>query len=130
MSIEKAFAIRATPEEIYAAIERDLGSASEHAGQTFEVLRRDPGRSIDLRVTIGGVPCWLTYTLEGKPDHTEVVATLTPFGFKYTFFRLITFGLHDQGFALSLVQGLTNLKEAVEGNAGPRQEEASAGGVE
>lgn len=126
MSIEKAFAIRATPAEIYAAIERDLGSASEHAGRTFEVVRRDPGRSIDLRVTIGGVPCWLTYTLEGKADHTEVVATLTPFGFKYTFFRIITFGMHDQGFAMALVQGLTNLKEAVERDAGPPDEESPA----
>lgn len=125
MSIEKAFAIRATPEEIYAAIDRDLGGASEHAGRTFEVLRRDPGRSIDLRVTVGGVPCWLTYTLERKPDHTEVVATLTPFGFRYAFFRIITFGLHDQGFAVALVQGLTNLKEAVERDAGVAGEEPS-----
>lgn len=119
MSIEKAFAIRAAPETIYAAIERDLAGASDHAGSTFEVIGRDPPRSIELRVTVGGVPCWLTYRLEPKEDYTEVAATLVPFGLKYTLFRLITFGLHDQGFALALVQGLTNLKEAVEGERAP-----------
>ena len=54
MPIEKAFAIDAGAPEIYAAIERDLNAADEHAGDTFEVIRRDPPRSIDLRVTIGG----------------------------------------------------------------------------
>ncbi len=114
MPIEKAFAIKASPDKIYAAIERDLTGASPYAGKTFEVIRRDPGRSFDLRVTISGIPCWLTYRLEPKPDHTEVIAILTPFGFRYTLFRIITFGLRDQGFAMALVQGLVNLKAAVE----------------
>jgi len=80
VSIEKAFAIKASPREIYAALERDLEGAAEHAGDTFEVLRREPGRALDLRVTIGGVPCWLNYRLEPKEGHTEVSAVLTPFG--------------------------------------------------
>ena len=114
MSIEKAFAIRAAPHEIYAAIERDLNAAHEHAGDTFEVLRRDPSRSIELRVTIGGIPCWLTYTLEPKLDHTEVAARLVPFGWKYTLFRIMTFGMRDQGYEIALVEALANLKAEVE----------------
>jgi len=114
MPIEKAFAIEASPYDIYAALERDLSGASEHAGETFEVLRRDPGRAIDLRVTMAGVPCWLTYRIEPRETYTEVVALLTPFGLKYTLFRIMTLGLRDQGFEVALVQGLANLKEAVE----------------
>jgi hypothetical protein len=51
--IEKAFTIRATPEEIYAALERDLADASAHAGR-----RSGCGASrrlLELRVTIGNI---------------------------------------------------------------------------
>jgi hypothetical protein len=116
--IEKAFAINASPREIYDAIERDLGQAAAHAGSTHEVLRRDPARAIDLRVTIGGVSCWLTYRLEPRDGYTEVVALLTPFGMRYTLFRIMTLGLRDQGFEIALVQGLANLKAAVEQGRG------------
>lgn len=115
MPIEKAFAIHADAREIYAAIERDLADAAEHAGDTFEIVRRDPPRSLELRVTIGGVPCWLTYLLDEKADHTEVAARLTPFGWKYTFFRIMTFGMRDQGYEIALVEALANLKAEVEG---------------
>ena len=114
MAIEKAFAINATPHNIFAAIERDLASAGQHAGETFEVIKRDPERSIDLRVTIGNVPCWLTYRLEPRAEHTEVVATLVPFGWKYALFKMMTFGLRDQNFEIALVEGLANLKAEVE----------------
>lgn len=113
--IEKAFAIHAQPHEIYAAIERDLGAAGEHEGDVFEVMRRDPSRSIELRVTIGGIPCWLSYTLRPAADHTEVSARLVPFGWKYTFFRIMTFGMRDQGYEVALVEALSNLKAEVEG---------------
>lgn len=114
MAIEKAFAIKATPHNIYAAIERDLESAGSHSGETFEVLHREPGQSIELRVTIGDVPCWLTYRLTPMSDYTEVSATLVPFGWRYTLFRFMTLGLRQQNFEIALVQGLVNLKEAVE----------------
>ncbi len=116
MPIEKAFAIHAPPHEIYAAIERDLAAAGEHEGDVFEVVRRDPTRSIELRVTIGGVPCWLSYTLHPTPEQTEVVARLVPFGWKYTLFRVMTFGMRDQGYEVALVEALANLKAAVEGS--------------
>ena len=114
MPIEKAFAIRAESQVIYDAIERDLHLADEHEGDMFAVLRRDPPRSLELRVTIGGVPCWLTYILTPRVDDTEVAARLTPFGWKYTFFRIMTFGMRDQGYEISLVEALANLKAEVE----------------
>jgi hypothetical protein len=118
MSIEKAFAIHSSQEAIFAALTDELQRAADEASGTFDVVRTDPPRSIDLRVAIGGVPCWLTYRLEPRPDHTEVIAVLTPFGLKYTLFRIMTFGLRDQGYEVALVQGLANLKAAVEGGEG------------
>jgi hypothetical protein len=117
MRIEKAFAIRAAPDVIYAALERDLADAAS-AGGMFNVLRRDPQRSLELRVTMSGVPCWLKYTLRPREDDTEVSATLIPSGLKYTFFRIISLGLHDGGFSVALVNGLSNLKAAVEESQG------------
>jgi hypothetical protein len=114
MSREKAFAINASPERIYAAIERDLVSAAQHEGDTFEVLSRDPPRSINLRVTMGGVPCWLTYRLQPRDNHTEVTAVVTPYGWKYALFKIIRFGMGDQGFDVALIEGLANLKAEVE----------------
>ncbi len=114
MNIEKAFAIHATPAEVFAAIERDLDSAAEYEGRTFEVLRRDPPSRMDLRVTIGGTPCRLTYRLTPQPDHTEVSATLIPGGWKHALFRIITFGMQRQGYEVALVESLANLKAAVE----------------
>jgi len=119
MSIEKAFAIRANPHEIYAAIQSDLAAAGEHEGSTYEVLHSDPGRSIRLRVTIGGMPCHLRYEIIPRDEHCEVVASLDPYGWRYTAFRIMTLGLSNGGFEATLVQSLANLKAAVEaGTAG------------
>lgn len=114
MSIEKAFAIRATPERIYTALDEELSEAAAESDGEFEILKRDPGRSFDLRVKIGGVPCWLTYRIEPKGEYTEVSGQLIPFGLRYALFRMVTLGMRDYGFAIALVQGLSNLKEALE----------------
>ena len=131
MPIEKAFAIRSTPDVIFRAIERDLrGDADQPAG-IFEELRREPDRLLQLRVNIGMIPCWLTYTLTLKPDYppyTEVAATLVPFGWRYTMFRIMTFGMRDQGFEIALVEGLANLKAAVEGGDEDGDGELQEGG--
>lgn len=119
MPIEKVFAIRATPEAIFAAIERDLAAASAHEGDTYEVLGSEAPRSLDLRVTIASIPCRLRYALETKPGCTEVTGTLTPYGWRYAAFRVMTFGLRDQDFAVALVEALANLKAAVEGGTAP-----------
>ena len=115
MSIEKAFAIHAPASQVYAAIERDLGEATQHEGSAFQVLRRDPPRGIHLRVTIGGVSCWLTYRLDERDGTTDVTGVLTPFGWRYAFFKIITLGMRDQGFEIALFEGLANLKAEVEG---------------
>jgi len=112
--IEKAFAIHASPERIYAALDEELSAAAADSDGEFEILKRDFGRSFDLRVTIGGVPCWLTYRIEPKGEYTEVSGRLTPFGLRYLLFRTMTLGMRDYGFAMALVQGLSNLKEALE----------------
>lgn len=114
MSIEKAFAIHATAERIYAALDEELSEAAAESDGEFEILKRDPGRSFDLRVKIGGVPCWLTYRIEPRGEYTEVSGQLIPFGLRYALFRMVTLGMRDYGFAMALVQGLSNLKEALE----------------
>lgn len=113
-TIEKVFAIQATPRVIYDTIERDLADASEHAGSAYDVLRREPPAEIDLRVTIGNVPCKLEYRIAAVAEGSEVTARLEPYGFKYAAFRLVTFGMSNQGFDVALVQSLANLKAAVE----------------
>ena len=54
---------------------------------------------------------------------TEVVATLVPSGWKYTAFRIMTFGMRDHGYEVALVQGLANLKAELEATpqVGPEQ---------
>jgi hypothetical protein len=67
-----------------------------------------------MRVTIGNIPCWLVYTLEPKDGYTEIVGRMTPFGWKNAVFRLMTFGMRDQGYEVALVEALANLKAEVE----------------
>jgi len=115
--IEKVFAINATPKEIFAAIERDLDAASEYAGDVHDVLRRERDRLIEMRVTIGAIPCLLTYRLDEKDGHTEITGALSPYGWKYGAFRIMTFGTRKEVFEIALVEALVNLKAAVEGDA-------------
>jgi hypothetical protein len=114
--IEKVFAINAPPSDIYAALQRDLASASQHEGDVYDVLRRERDREIELRVTLAGVPCILTYTLDQKPEYTEVTASLEPQGWRWVMFNVATFGLRKSNFEMILVQGLANLKAEVEGD--------------
>ncbi len=117
MPIEKVFAINATPREIFAAIERDLDAASEYAGDVHDVLRRERDRLVEMRVTIGAIPCLLTYRLDERDGHTEITGTLSPYGWKYGAFRTMTFGMRKQVFEFALVEALANLKAAVEEDA-------------
>ncbi len=116
MPIEKVFAINAPPSDIYAALQRDLASSSEHEGDIYEVVRRERDHEIELRVTMGGVPCFLTYTLEQKPEYTEVTASLIPHGWRWVMFNFATLGMRRNNFEMILVQGLANLKADVEGD--------------
>jgi hypothetical protein len=114
MTIEKAFAIKASREAIYALLEGDLASAEAYAGKTHAVLSRRPPESLELRVTLGIVPCRLMYRLLERDGQTEVVATVEPYGWRYAIFQLATLGLRRSFFEFALVDALANLKSAVE----------------
>ena len=71
----------------------------------------------------GGVPCFLTYTLEQKSEYTEVTASLIPLGWRWVMFNIATMGMRRNNFEMILVQGLANLKAEVEGDLSGEDEE-------
>ncbi len=113
MPLEKAFAIRAAPSAIWDALTGELRVADE---ARYQVERAVINQELSLSVQLqGGIPASISYRLIPRDDHTEVVATMTPYGFRYAVFRIITLGRADTNYELLLVQGLANLKRAVEG---------------
>lgn len=114
MPLEKAFAINARPDQIWRALTGELQVADEAA---YEVERAIPNELLSMWVDLqGGVRARITYRLIPRDDHTEVVATMEPEGLRYAIFRIITFGKGDTNYEMLLVEGLSNLKRAVEGN--------------
>ena len=112
MALEKAFAIKGEPAAIWRALTGELEVADATA---YTIERAVPNELLSLWVDLdGGVRALLTYRLIPRDDHTEVVATMEPHGLRYAVFRIITFGRADTNYELVLVQGLANLKEAVE----------------
>ena len=110
--IEKAFAIKASPTVIWQAItgELELGDKS-----VYDVERAVTNQSIALWVKLqGGIRARLTYRLVPREEHTEVVATMEPEGIRYAFFKMLTFGRANLNYEIALVEGLSNLKRAVE----------------
>ena len=117
MVLEKVFAIKAEPAAIWEALTGELTVADEGA---YEVERAIPNELLSLWVEIqGGIRAILTYRLIPRGDHTEVSATMEPLGFRYAMFRMLTLGRADANYELLLVEGLSNLKQAVEGGGGP-----------
>ena len=113
MPLEKAFAIKARPPAIWDALTGELRVADE---EHYRVERAITNQELSLWVELqGGITAALTYRLIPHDDHTEVIATMSPQGFRYAIFRIITFGRSDTNYELLLVQGLANLKRAVEG---------------
>lgn len=113
MPLEKAFAIKAEPSAIWDALTADLERADPG---TYEIERAVTGRELSLWVDLQrGIRALLTYELIPHDDHTEVVARMSPQGLRYAIFRIITFGRSDTNYEMILVQGLANLKRAVEG---------------
>ncbi|MEX1254126.1 MAG: hypothetical protein WEE64_07280 [Dehalococcoidia bacterium] len=116
MALEKAFAIKASPAAIWDALTADLASGDESA---YRIERAIAGQELALWVELqGGIRALLTYRLVPRADHTEVVATMSPEGLRYALFRILTLGRADTNYELVLVQGLANLKRAVEGEPG------------
>ncbi|MCH8993682.1 MAG: hypothetical protein IH959_01780 [Chloroflexi bacterium] len=117
MVLEKVFAIKAEPAAIWEALTGELTVADEGA---YEVERAIPNELLSLWVEIqGGIRAILTYRLIPRGDHTEVSATMEPLGFRYAMFRMLTLGRADANYELLLAEGLSNLKQAVEGGGGP-----------
>ena len=113
MALEKAFAIKASPQEIWDALTGELEVSD---ATSYEVERAVPGELLSLWVNLqDGIRANITYKLIPRDDHTEVVATMVPEGFRYTLFRILTFGKGDTNYEMILVEGLANLKRAVEG---------------
>jgi hypothetical protein len=115
VAFEKAFAINAPPDAIWRALTGELQIADT---STFEIERAIPNRELSLWVDLqGGVRASLTYKLLPREGHTEVVASMTPMGFRYLIQKMITLGRADTNYQIALVQGLSNLKEAAEETA-------------
>lgn len=114
MSIEKVFAIKAAPSDIYAALLRDIGAASAYEDTLFEVLERKRDERLRLKVNVGFVPCILTYVITAADGVTEVAARLDPYGWRWVLFQAGTLGLRRQNMEMVLVEGLANLKAEVE----------------
>jgi len=127
MALEKAFAINATPEKVWDALTGELEIADE-ADYTIE--RAVPNELLSLWVNLmGGVRAVITYRLIPRDEHTEVVATMEPQGFRYAMFRIITMGRADINYEMVMVEGLANLKAAAEGTdrGGPAAPEGTDG---
>ena len=115
MALEKAFAIKASPTEIWSALTGELEVADDSA---YTIERAVPNELLSLWVDLmGGVRAIITYRLMPHDDHTEVVATMEPQGLRYAIFRILTMGRADINYEMVLVEGLANLKAAAEGTA-------------
>ena len=112
MTIEKAFAIEAEPAVIWEALWADLTSGD---GSVFTLEGSQWPSWLALQVRLSSIPCRLTYRIKQQQDFCEVSALLEPTGLRYSLSLLLTFGHIRRNFEMLLVQGLANLKEAVEG---------------
>jgi hypothetical protein len=112
MLIEKAFAIEAEPTAIWDALWSDL-TAGDAARYTVEQSNR-PER-IAIKVELGGLPVLLTYLISPKDAYAEVSVTLQPLTVRHALYQIVTFGHFGRNYEMMLVQGLANLKTALEG---------------
>ena len=110
--IEHAFAINADPETIWAALWHDL---SQGDAELFDVESSTWPRSFSLRVDLGGMPSRLTYTIEPRPEHTEVALLAEALSWRYAMYQVLTFGHYRRNLELMLTVALSNLKTALEG---------------
>ena len=113
MAIEKAFAIEATPEAIWDALWADLGDGDE---SLYTVEESTWPQSFTLRLDFAGMLSLLTYRIEPKEQYCEVSATLTPLAKRYGILWALTFGHIKHNYEVLLVEGLANLKDALEGS--------------
>ena len=113
MALERAFAIKASPTEIWSAL---TGELEAHGEARMPNERAVATERLSVGVDrLGGVRAGITDKLLPRDDHTEVVATMEPQGFRYAIFRILTRGRADINYEMVLVEGLANLKAAAEG---------------
>ena len=114
MALEKAFAIKAEPADIWRALTGELQVSDEAA---YSIEQSITNELLSLWVDLqGGIRAIITYRLIPREGHTEVLATMEPQGLRYAIFRMMTLGRADTNYELLLVEGLANLKRAVEGD--------------
>jgi hypothetical protein len=112
VEIEKAFAIKAEPADIWNALWHELGQGDE---SRFVVEQSHWPYGFTIRLELAGLPSLLTYRIKQREEDCEVSATLQPLGRRYGLYQMLTFGHMRRNYEVMLVQGLVNLKEAVEG---------------
>ena len=112
MAIEKAFLIEAAPAAIWEALWSEL---SEGEPGSFSVENSNWPNLLCLKVNLSGTQALITYRLISKDDQTEVSATLEPLSPRYPLYQMLTLGHFRTNWEMILVEGLANLKEAVEG---------------
>lgn len=116
MLVEKVLAIDAAPSAVWKALTGELDAASS---EDFRIEESSPERRLVVHVRLaGGIPARISYQLTRLEEHTEVAATLEPYGFRYRLISIMTLGRSSIGYAMALAEGLLNLREAVEGASG------------
>ncbi len=124
--IERAFAINADPETIWDALWHDL---SQGDTDIFDVESSAWPRNFSLLVSLGGMPCRLTYSIEPRPEHTEVAILAEALSWRYAIYQIATFGHYRRNLELTLTIALANLKLAIEGEPIPSAESDDDEGV-
>jgi hypothetical protein len=116
MAIEKAFRIEAEPPAVWEALWSELSTGEP---QAFTVEQSNWPSLLSLTVGLSGIQALITYRITAVDGHSEVSATLEPLSRRYLLYQVLTFGHMRTNYEMMLVQGLANLKEAVEGEAQP-----------
>ena len=112
MAIEKAFLIEAAPAVIWEALWSEL---AEGEASAFSVEQSNWPKLLSLKVDLSGMEALITYRINGEDNQSEVSATLEPLSPRYSLYQILTFGHFRTNWEMMLVEGLANLKEAVEG---------------
>jgi len=119
---ERAFAIHAPPDAIWRLLTEEIRAGVE-VGRA-EITHQEQPRRIVVGVRLGwGLAVRYDYRLAVRPDHTEVAVEVAPHGIRHALANIVSFGRATTPYLLAVTQGLANLKEAAERNAGPRHGE-------
>lgn len=114
---ERVFEINAPPEIIWQTLLEEVNAGVESGLATIE--HQESPRSLDLDVRMGwGRGVRYRYTLTVRAAHTEVAATVEPYGIRNALANIFMLGRGLTPYLLAVTQGLANLKLAAETKAG------------